>query len=271
MRSSTAAATSSSQVTAAHSPTVGDVAGPDRGDDDHADGMRAPCPVSSRRRTALLSSPDQGGSQVAAGPMPSRGSWSAGSPIGDAIQRRTHGGTCGRNHLRPGLSAGPTSEFSLFFRVKPGAGGAAGGARRPAGDTGVPARGSRHGHHHDPRGAIRAVRRRHPARLHHQLRRSLGRLHGGLLHLRTDARALRRDLRACGGLRRSPRPGRGEGVRLRRAADGGRLRTELRRHREGDPEGPAGERRVPAGAGPPGGGGGAATPGAAALLDEAAD
>ena len=42
---------------------------------------------------------------------------------------------------QPGLMVGPTSEFSLFFRVKPGeATVAAGGAPRPAGHARVPAR-----------------------------------------------------------------------------------------------------------------------------------
>ena len=85
----------------------------------------------------------------------------------------------------PGVSVGPTSEFSLFFRVKPGEGESLRAALNDsAADPRVPARGLRHGDHDDPRGAVRAVRRRHPARIHHELRRPVGRLHGGLLHLR---------------------------------------------------------------------------------------
>ena len=55
-----------------------------------------------------------------------------------------------------------------------------------------------------------------------------------------------------------------EVVRPRRSGDRGRVRAQLRRHREGDPEGRAREQGVPAGARRPGGRGGAAAPGAEA-------
>ena len=114
---------------------------------------------------------------------------------------------------RPGVIVGPTSEFSLFFHVKPGEGaslrgcapGAAGHARVSAGRL-------RHGDPDDPRGAVRAVRRRHAAGVHHELRWPVGRVHGGLLHLRADARAVRRHLPPRRGLRRAAGPGGAEGV-----------------------------------------------------------
>src|SRR5215203_67109 len=43
----------------------------------------------------------------------------------------------------------------------------------------VPAGGLRRCHRDHPRGPVRLVPRRHPARVHDQLRRSVGRLHGG--------------------------------------------------------------------------------------------
>ena len=65
-------------------------------------------------------------------------------------------------------------------------------------------------------------------------------------------------------------PGHGcaAGVRPRRAGDRRRLRPELRRHRQGDPQGAAGERRVRAGARRSAGGGGAAAPGAASRFSK---
>ena len=91
---------------------------------------------------------------------------------------------------RPGMQVGPTSEFSLFFRVKPGHGRALRErARRPAEHARLPARRLRHGDRDHPRGAVRPLRRRHPAAVRDQLRRPVGRLHGGLLHVRADARS----------------------------------------------------------------------------------
>ena len=55
-----------------------------------------------------------------------------------------------------------------------------------------------------------------------------------------------------------------QGVRPRRGADGGGVCAQLRRHGQGDPEGSAGERGVPAGTRPPAGRRGAPAPGAAA-------
>ena len=160
---------------------------------------------------------------------------------------------------RPGLSVGPTSEFSLFFRVKPGEGASLRAALRDLQDTpGYRPGRLRDGDPDDPRGAVRAVRRRHPAGVHHQLRRPVGRLHGGLLHLRADAGAVRRrssaTSRATTGCRTWPRV---QGVRPGRRADRGRVRPQLRRHGQGDPEGAARERGLPAGARPPAGRGGA--------------
>ena len=151
----------------------------------------------------------------------------------------------------PGLSVGPTSEFSLFFHVKPGEGPSLRSALAGLAEHAwVPAGRLRDGYPDDPRGALRALRRRHPARVHHQLRRTLGGLHGGLLHLRADAHAVRRHLPPRGGVRRAAGPGGGEGVRPERRADGSGVRPQLRRHRQGDPEGPARERGLPAGSRP---------------------
>ena len=116
------------------------------------------------------------------------------------------------------------------------AAGAPGHARLPAG-------GLRHGHRDDPRGTLRAVRRRHAACVHHELRRAVGRVHGRLPQLRPDARVVRRDLPARRGLRRPAGHRCAPGVRARRAADRRRLRPELRRHGQGDPQGATGERR----------------------------
>ena len=43
--------------------------------------------------------------------------------------------TAATGSSRPGVSVGPTSEFSLFFRVKPGEGGALRAALRDLQDT----------------------------------------------------------------------------------------------------------------------------------------
>ena len=96
---------------------------------------------------------------------------------------------------QPGSQVGPTSEFSLFFRVKPGEGASAASALGELQDT----PGYRPG---DYGMAVSTI---HEARfvlfdddtrlvVHHELRRPVGRLHGGLLHLGADARALRRHL-----------------------------------------------------------------------------
>ena len=110
---------------------------------------------------------------------------------------------------RPGIQVGPTSEFSLFFHVKPGHGEAL--RRGPACAAGLPwlpARRLRPADRGHPRGPFRAVRRRHPAALRHQLRRLLGRLHGGLRV--QAAAAVRRHLPARRGLRGPARPGGGQ-------------------------------------------------------------
>jgi hypothetical protein len=51
---------------------------------------------------------------------------------------------------RPGVGVGPTTEFSLFFRVKAGEGETMRCASRPAGDSGVPAGGLWNGCVDDP-------------------------------------------------------------------------------------------------------------------------
>ena len=120
------------------------------------------------------------------------------------------------------------------------AGRGAGPARvvaRPPGNTGLPARRAQHGDLDDSRGQVRAVRRRHATALRDELRRPVGLLHAGLLHVGADPGALRRHLQARRGLRRAARPRRRPVVRPRRSGDRGRVRAQLRRHREGDPEG----------------------------------
>ena len=85
----------------------------------------------------------------------------------------------------------------------------AGCAQGSPGDPGVPAGRPRDGDRDHPRGEVRAVRRRHPAGVHHELRRAVGRLHGGLLHLGSDARAVRHHLPPRRRLRRASGPRRG--------------------------------------------------------------
>ena len=93
---------------------------------------------------------------------------------------------------RPGLSVGPTSEFSLFFRVKPGEGESLRTALGDLQDT----PGYRPGDYgmavqtiHEARFVLFDDDTR--LRVHHQLRRPVGCLHGGLLHVGTDPGAVR--------------------------------------------------------------------------------
>ena len=153
---------------------------------------------------------------------------------------------------RPGLSAGPTSEFSLFFRVKQGAGESLRAALRALQET----PGYRPG---DYGMAIATIHEARFVLFDDDTRLAFitsfdGPWDSYMEDFFTSGPTLALFDAIFGhveGYDGLPGPGRGEGVRLRRAADGGCLRTELRRHGEGDPEGPAGERRVPAGAGPP--------------------
>ena len=62
--------------------------------------------------------------------------------------------TAATGTVRPGLTVGPTSEFSLFFRVMPGHGEALRAALRDLQDTpGYRPGRLRHGDRDDPRGA----------------------------------------------------------------------------------------------------------------------
>ena len=106
---------------------------------------------------------------------------------------------------QPGLSVGPTSEFSLFFRVKDGHAASLRTALLDLQNT----PGYRPGDYgmaistiHEARFVL--VRRRHPLGVRDQLRRPVGRLHGGLLHVRADACSVRRHLPTRRGLRGLP-------------------------------------------------------------------
>ena len=164
---------------------------------------------------------------------------------------------------RPGVSVGPTSEFSLFFRVKPGEGESLRAALRDLQDT----PGYRPG---DYGMAISTIHEARFVLFDDDTRLAFitsfdGPWDAYMEDFFTSGPTLALfdvDLPAHGGLRRPSRPGRREGVRPRRAADRGRLRAQLRRHGEGDPQGPARQRGLPAGARPPGRRGGAAAPGA---------
>ena len=146
--------------------------------------------------------------------------------------------------VRPGVSAGPTSEFSLFFVVKPGHGDAlrrcAAGAPEP---SGLPAGRVQHGRRVDPRGPVRAVRRRHAAACSRPA--STGR---GTPTWTTSSPPGRRCscsttiVPARRGLRRAARCRGGEGLRPGRPGHRRRVCPELRRHGQGDSEGAAGER-----------------------------
>ena len=55
----------------------------------------------------------------------------------------------------------------------------------------IPAGRAQHGDHDDPRGQVRAVRWRQPSPFRDELRRSVGRVHGRLLHIGSDAGTVR--------------------------------------------------------------------------------
>ena len=153
---------------------------------------------------------------------------------------------------RPGLTVGPTSEFSLFFRVMPGHGGRpAGGAERPAGHPG-----------YRPGDYGMAIATIHEARFvlfDDDTRLAFVTSFDGpwdayMEDFFTSGPTLAlfdvifRHTEGYGGL---PDVRGAEGLRPRRAADRRRLRAELRRHGQGDPQGAARQRGVPAGAGRP--------------------
>ena len=165
---------------------------------------------------------------------------------------------------RPGLSVGPTSEFSLFFRVKPGQGEALREALRDLQDT----PGYRPG---DYGMAIATIHEARFVLFDDDTRLAFVTSFDGpwdayMEDFFTSGPTLALFdviFRHVEGYDGPARPGGGEGVHPRRRADRRRLRAQLRRHGQGDPQGAARQRGVPAGAGRPGGGGGAAAPGAA--------
>ncbi len=163
---------------------------------------------------------------------------------------------------RPGVAVGPTSEFSLFFRVKPGEGEALRDALHDLQDT----PGYRPG---DYGMAISTIHEARFVLFDDDTRLAFVTSFDGpwdayMEDFFTSGPTLAlfdvifRHAEGYDGL---PDLRRGEGVHPRRAADGGRLRTQLPRHGQGDPEGPARQHGLPAGARPPGCCGGTAAPG----------
>ena len=150
---------------------------------------------------------------------------------------------------RPGVIVGPTSEFSLFFRVKPGEGASLRAALEDLQDT----PGYRPG---DYGMAVSTI---------HEARFVLFDDDTQLAFITSfdgPWDAYMEDFFTSGptlalfdvifrhsvGYDGLARPAGLEGVHPGRTADRGRVRPELRRHGEGDPQGAACERRVPAGA-----------------------
>ena len=187
--------------------------------------------------------------------------------------RDRHASRSDRRHMaaavagsaRPGKTVGPTSEFSLFFHVKPGEGASLRAALTDLQDT----PGYRPG---DYGMAVSTI---------HEARFVLFDDDTQLAFITSfdgPWDAYMEDFFTSGptlalfdvifrhsvGLRRASRPGGVEGVHPGCAGDRGGVRAELRWHGEGDPQGAAGERRVPAGARSPGCGRGVAAPGVAA-------
>ena len=137
---------------------------------------------------------------------------------------------------RPGVRVGPTSEFSLFFHVKPGHGEALHQALRDLQD----APGYRPGDYEMPIASI------HEARFvpfDDDTRLLFATSFDGPWDAYMEdfaveaAQALRLDLPARRGLRGPPDVAGGQGLHPQRPADRRWLRPQLRRHGEGDPQG----------------------------------
>src|SRR3954463_6285065 len=117
---------------------------------------------------------------------------------------------------QPGLSVGPTSEFSLFFRIKPGQAPQLRAALLDLQET----PGYRPG---DYGMAIKTIHEARFVLFDDDTRLAFitsfdgpwDAYMGGLLHLRAHTRPLRRHLPPHRGLRRAPGRGRGQGLRLR--------------------------------------------------------
>ena len=142
------------------------------------------------------------------------------------------------------MTVGPTSEFSLFFRVQPGEGPSLAAALRDLQDT----PGYRPG---DYGMAVSTIHEARFVLFDDDTRLAFitsfdGPWDAYMEDFFTSGPTLALFdviFRHVGGLRRPAGHGRAEGVHPRRAADGGRVRPQLRRHGEGDPEGAARERR----------------------------
>ncbi len=139
---------------------------------------------------------------------------------------------------RPGVSVGPTSEFSLFFRVKAGEGESLRAALTDLQQT----PGYRPG---DYGMAIKTIHEARFVLFDDDTRLAFitsfdGPWDAYMEDFFTSGPTLAlfdvifQHAEGYDGL---PGPGRGEGVRPRRAADRGRVRPQLRRHGEGDPQG----------------------------------
>ena len=143
---------------------------------------------------------------------------------------------------RPGMSAGPTSEFSLFFRVKPGEGEALRTALRDLQET----PGYRPG---DYGMAIATIHEARFVLFDDDTRLAFVTSFDGpwdayMEDFFTSGPTLALFdviFRHAEGYEGLPDRAALQGVHSRRAADRRGLRTELRRHGEGDPEGPARE------------------------------
>ena len=166
---------------------------------------------------------------------------------------------------QPGLRVGPTSEFSLFFRVKDGQGPSLRAALLELQDT----PGYRPG---DYGMAIQTIHEARFVLFDDDTRLAFitsfdGPWDAYMEDFFTSGPTLAlfdvifRHVEGYDGL---PDVAAVQGLRPGRRADSCRVRPQLRRHGQGDPEGAAGERRVPAGARPPAGRRGPPAPSAAA-------
>ena len=167
---------------------------------------------------------------------------------------------------RPGLQVGPTSEFSLFFDVKPGQGE----SLRKALSEVQNAPGYRPG---DYKVAIATIHEAGFVLFDDDTRLAFMTSFDGpwdpymddFFNSGPTLALFDAIFKYVEGVRGASRPGGGQGVRSWRSGDGWRLPAQLPRHGEGDRQGAARQRGLPAGARRPGRGGGAAASGAEAV------
>src|SRR4051812_5658760 len=186
-------------------------------------------------------------------------------PIPDRRQERETMATTAREASPPGFTVGPTSEFSLFFRVKPGDGAVVRAALRDLQET----PGYRPG---DYGMAISSIHEARFVLFDDDTRLAFitsfdGPWDAYMEDFFTSGPTLAlfdaifRHTEGYDGL---PDLAAVKALCPRRAADGCRLRPQLRRHGQGSPQGAACQRGLPAGARPPRCRRGAAAPGAQA-------